>query len=494
MEPDELEIQPHDDVYLKIDCEKGMAKELSDFFTFKVPNYQYTPAYKNKVWDGKIRLFNYHRHTIYSGLYDYIIQFAKDRNYKIKSKKFSRKENKIPNNKVIDFLDVRLNIPFQPYEHQVEAITKCINKNRCLLLSPTGSGKSLIIYALVRYYCDILPKNKKMLIIVPTTGLVAQMYNDFQDYSKNNDWDVEEKCHKIYSGQDKDNDKKVFVSTWQSLYKMPAEYFKQFGAVFGDEAHLFKSKSLTSIMTKLVDCPYRIGTTGTLDGSMTHKLVLEGLFGKVYQPTSTKKLMEKELLSTLSIDCVTLKYTMKEIQENKRVRYHDEIKWLINSNKRNEFIVDLAHKIKGNTLILFNFVQEHGIPLFEKIKKRCKNKKVFLIHGKTEVEQREDIRNILEKEKNAILVASYGTCSTGINIRNINNIIFASPSRSVIRVLQSIGRGLRKTENKSKVKLYDISDDLRYKKYVNHTYRHLEERMRIYENEQFDFNQIVIQT
>jgi superfamily II DNA or RNA helicase len=154
----------------------------------------------------------------------------------------------------------------------------------------------------------------------------------------------------------------------------------------------------------------------------------------------------------------------------------------------------LAHKIKGNTLILFNFVQEHGIPLFEKIKKRCKNKKVFLIHGKTEVEQREDIRNILEKEKNAILVASYGTCSTGINIRNINNIIFASPSRSVIRVLQSIGRGLRKTENKSKVKLYDISDDLRYKKYVNHTYRHLEERMRIYENEQFDFNQIVIQT
>jgi superfamily II DNA or RNA helicase len=221
-------------------------------------------------------------------------------------------------------------------------------------------------------------------------------------------------------------------------------------------------------------------------------LVIEGLFGRVHNITTTKELMEKNLLSHLNIDCITLKYRLEEINEIKRAKYDEEIKWILNNKERNAFLVDLSCKVKGNTLILFNYVKDHGIPLFESIQKSCGNKKVFLIHGKTEVQQREEIRNILEKEQNAILVASYGTCSTGINIKNINNIVFASPSRSVIRVLQSIGRGLRRTETKDKVKLYDISDDLRYKKHVNHTYRHLKERIKIYQREKFEFNTVSI--
>jgi len=493
MESNKLQIQYYDDVYLKIDCERGIARELSDFFTFKVPNYQYTPAYKNKIWDGQIRLFNLHKQIIYLGLFDYIIQFAKDRNYKVEVGEFPVTQNNVSTENVRDYLKEGLRIPFNPYEHQVNAITTSINRNRCLLLSPTGSGKSLMIYALVRYYLSNIPEDKKVLVIVPTTGLVSQMYSDFGEYSTKSNWDVEKNCHTIFSGKDKMTDKRVVISTWQSIYKLNEKYFQQYHAVFGDECHLFKAKSLTSIMTKLKDCPYRIGTTGTLDDSMTHKLVIEGLFGRVYNTTSTKELMEKELLSELKIDCIILKYSPEEIQETKRVKYNEEIKWILNNKKRNDFLVDLSFRIKGNTLILFNYVQEHGIPLFESIKKSCVDKKVFLIHGKTEVYQREEIRNILEKEKNAILVASYGTCSTGINIRNINNIVFASPSRSVIRVLQSIGRGLRKTETKSKVKLYDISDDLRYKKYVNHTYRHLKDRIKIYERENFEYSPVLIQ-
>jgi superfamily II DNA or RNA helicase len=361
-----------------------------------------------------------------------------------------------------------------------------------LLLSPTGSGKSLMIYALVRYYLDIIPKDKKILIVVPTTGLVSQMYSDFSDYADKSNWNPEEHCHSIFAGQDKQTNKRVVISTWQSIYKMDEIYFKQFGAVFGDECHLFKAKSLTSIMTKLDRCPYRIGTTGTLDDSVTHKLVIEGLFGRVHNITTTKELMEKSLLSHLSIDCITLKYKINNIEEIKRAKYDEEIKWIINNKERNNFIVNLTCSIKGNTLVLFNYVEDHGIPLFESIQEKCTDKNVYLIHGKTEVNQREEIRSILEKEKNAVLVASYGTCSTGINIKNINNIVFSSPSRSVVRVLQSIGRGLRKTDTKDKVKLYDISDDLRYKKYVNHTYRHLIERIQIYDREKFEHNSVLI--
>ena len=178
--------------------------------------------------------------------------------------------------------------------------------------------------------------------------------------------------------------------------------------------------------------------TGTLDGSQTHKLVIEGLFGPVFNVVKTKELMEKELLSNLSIDCITLQYNQDSINEIKKAKYMDEIKWLTQKKSRNNFITNLC----------------------EDINKMSPDDKVFLIHGGTDTEQRERIRNIVDAESKAILVASYGTCSTGINIRNINNIVFASPSKSVVRVLQSIGRGLRKTKTKDKVKLYDISDDL----------------------------------
>ena len=492
-----IEVHQIDSVHIKIDCERSIAKELSQFFTFTVPNYQYTPAYKNKLWDGQIRLFNVHTHLLYAGLLYYVCKFGQERNYKVVDNTNIKTSN-IPMEDVERYINEKIkpllgNKKIKPFDHQVSAITHAINNNRCLLLSPTGSGKSLIIYSLIRYYESIIPEDKKILIVVPTTGLVAQMYNDFKDYSSSS-WNVDIKCHSIYAGQDKVTDKKVIISTWQSIYKMPQKYFDQFGAVFGDECHLFKSKSLTSLMTKLTDCPYRIGTTGTLDGSSTHKLVIEGLFGKVYNVTSTKKLMEKDLLSDLDIECVTLKYSPEEINEIKRATYQDEIKWIVDNKKRNQFLSELCCTVDGNILMLFNFVESHGIPLHKLITNKCgKNRKVFFIHGGTDIEQREEIRQIIDKESNAILIASYGTCSTGINIKNIHNIIFASPSKSVVRVLQSIGRGLRKSKTKDKVKLYDISDDLCFKKYKNHTMKHLDARMKIYSSENFHWKSVKIQ-
>ena len=486
----DLIIKPVDSVHIYIECEESLARELNEYFTFLVPNYQFTPAYKKRKWDGQIRLFNLYSRRIYTGLLNYVIKFAVDRGYSY--------ENQVTNEDTItkeNMLDLLTNLKVSangekivPHDHQVKAIYHALKKNRSLLLSPTGSGKSLIIYYLMRYYLDNIDVDKKILIIVPTTGLVSQMYNDFKDYSSMDDWDISKNAHVIFSGQDKVSDKRIIISTWQSIYKMPMEYFENFSVVFGDECHLFKAKSLTSLMAKTKNCPYKIGTTGTLDGSQTHKLVIEGLFGPVFNVVKTKELMEKELLSNLTIDCITLQYNQDSIKEIKRAKYMDEIKWLTQKKERNDFITNLCCKLKGNTLLLFNYVEQHGIPLHTMIQKAYPNEKVFLIHGGTDTEQRERIRKIVDTESEAILVASYGTCSTGINIRNINNVVFGSPSKSVVRVLQSIGRGLRKTKTKDKVKLYDISDDLSHKSYKNHTLRHLDERIKIYTNEEFKFD------
>ena len=481
-----------DSVYVKLDCERSVAKELSDFFTFKVPNHEFSPAYKKKIWDGTIKLFNLYKQTIYRGLLDYVIQFAKDRNYTIQleeSLKDSLPSSEFSLSDVVEFIEslsiVANGKAIKPHLHQVNAIQHALNTKRCLLLSPTASGKSLIIYTLMRYYMELLPPDKKLLIIVPTTGLVSQMLEDFKEYSTNDDWDCMSNCHKVFSGQSKDTDKRIIISTWQSLYNMPKEYFYKFGCVFGDECHLFKAKSLSTLMSNLDDCYYRIGTTGTLDGTQTHKLVIEGLFGRVFQVTTTKNLMDKNLLSTLTINCLSLQYTKDEKEFMRRKRYQDEIEWIVTHEKRNQFIAELTNRLKGNTLVLFNYVEKHGKPLYELISKG--DKETFLIHGATDVTQREEIRKIVDTKTNSVLVASYGTCSTGINIRNIDNIIFSSPSKSVVRVLQSIGRGLRKSDRKNKVKLFDLSDDLTIGKHENHTFKHLGERLKIYTSEKFDY-------
>ena len=494
----DLVIDTVDTVNIKVDCDRGLAKELSDFFTFDVPGSKYMPSYRNKMWDGKIKLYNVHTQRIYSGLEDYVLQFARERKYTVSRAPGPARSPARAREDVRAWACDHLRphaggSAITPHDHQIDAITHAMNTGRTLLLSPTASGKSLIIYALIRYYLDLIPKDKKILIVVPTTGLVEQMYSDFKDYSKINGWNVFQNCHRVMSGKDKTHDKKrVIISTWQSIYKMQQGYFDQFGAVIGDECHQFKAKSLTSIMTKLRDCPYRIGTTGTLDGSQCHKLVIEGLFGPVYKVTSTKKLMDKKLLTNLDIDCLLMSYPEHVRQQHKRMTYQEEIDWIVTNPERNEFITNLTSNLKGNTLVLFQFVEKHGKPLFEMIKERCPDRKCFFVYGGTDVDAREEVRRIAEEEDSAIIVASYGTFSTGISIRRLHNVVFSSPSKSRIRVLQSIGRQLRKSEHKEIAKLYDLGDDIHWKSYKNHTLRHFSERLKIYDAEGFNHKSIRI--
>jgi superfamily II DNA or RNA helicase len=198
------------------------------------------------------------------------------------------------------------------------------------------------------------------------------------------------------------------------------------------------------------------------------------------------------VISNLDINCIQFKYAKEECDTMKRKTYQEEIDYIISHERRNKVAEKLCASLKGNTLVLFSQVQKHGLPFFESIQKTCTDKKCYFISGMTDAEDREQIRKIVDKSENSILVASYGTCSTGINIKNIHNIVFLHPSKSVVRVLQSIGRGLRMSETKDRVMVFDLVDDLRHKKYRNHAFNHFLERIKIYDGEQFSHKLVTI--
>ena len=478
----DLTIKKKNEVYLKVDAEPSTHQELADFFTFDVDNAKYMQKNRRyKGWDGKVRLYSPATGEIYCGLYSYLIDWAKKKGYTYEIQKHdhfglpSDENDLITTESVAGFVKA-LSLPVKVRDYQLKAIYECLRYNRRVLLSPTASGKSLMIYSLVRFHVNV---KRQVLIVVPTTSLVEQMYKDFEEYG----WKASAYCHKIYGGEEKYTEHPVTITTWQSIYKEPRKWFERYDVIIGDEAHLFKAKSLTRLMSKLHDCKYRYGFTGTLDGTNVNQLVLEGVFGRCSKVTKTESLMQKGHLAKLKINIILLKHKEKIFEG-----YQEEIEYLTEHENRNKFIRNLASDLKGNTLVLFNYVEKHGVPLYEMINNYT-DKSVYLVHGGVETEDREDIRFLVERsvDGGSIIVASLGTFSTGINIKNLHNVIFASPSKSRIRNLQSIGRVLRKGENKSRATLYDIADDISTDTGKNYTLRHLYERIKIYKEENFKY-------
>ena len=474
-----LTVKKKNEVYLTIQSEPHVHRELSDYFTFEVPEAKFlkrNPRYR--YWDGTIRLYSPATGEIYGGLLPHLQEWADEKKYRICYEENDWYGSVVEQNELVSPGGVKVYMDkickYTPRDYQYATVYKALKNNRGLFLSPTGSGKSMMIYSLVRYY---VATNKKILLVVPTTSLVEQMIKDFKDYG----WNAEEYCHTIYSGKDKNTDKPVIISTWQSIYKFPKRYFDDIDCVIGDEAHLFKSKSLTGIMTKLHNAKYRFGFTGTLDGSKTHKWVLEGLFGACEKVTKTDDLIKQGYLSNFRIKILLCHHEYRHFED-----FHEEMEYIVTHQKRNNLIKNLVSDIEGNTLVLFNYVEKHGEPLYELINNSVGDtRKVFFVHGATDVDDREKVRAITEKENNAVIIASYGTFSTGINIKKLHNIIFASPSKSRVRNLQSIGRVLRKGEGKDLATLYDIADNISNKYRQNYTYNHLLERIKIYNEENF---------
>ena len=489
-----------DETHLTIDCDNGIARELSDYFAFYAPGYQFTPKFKNKMWDGKIRLFNSWNHSLYVGLLSHLHIFAETRKYSIETK---FKDIKIPVSKssLSTFIEsLKMSSggnPIEMRDYQADAVLSCLESNRKIIVSPTASGKSAIIYVVVRFLQSLT--TKKILLIVPTINLVSQMYKDFEDYARFDSWKIEENCHKISAGIDKDSDQQIYISTWQSIHRQGKPYFRKFCCVLADEVHLATADAIKGIMTKSEEAIFRYGFTGTLKDTKCHKLVLEGLFGKASKMITTKELMDREYISKLKIKAIALGYTKEERHMNanrkypnkliaSKKRYNDEIDFISDHEKRRRFIVNLVKHLPGNTLILFRLIDKQGIPLFNLAEKLITNKPIYYVAGGVSGEDRETIRTAIEDHDDSALFASYGTLSTGVNIKRLNSVIFASPSKSKIVVLQSIGRGLRKADDKHKMTLFDIVDDLKHGKKVNYTFKHFLERMQYYREENFNLD------
>lgn len=454
--------------------------ELSEEFTFYAPGYKFSPKFRNKVWDGKIRLVNSMTGVCYAGLAKRIKKFCDTRGYTFSFDHELAYEN-ISVNEVKEFVD-SLGIPFEVRDYQLDSVVKCLRSRRRTLESPTSSGKSLMIYIMTQWY-----KQHKALIIVPTIGLVKQMEGDFRSYG------YKGRIHVSTDGLSKDTDIPcdVTITTWQSLNngktKMPKNWYNQFGVVIGDEAHGAKATSLIQILTSLSHCEYRFGTTGTLDGDPLNEATIEGLFGPKYKAVTTKQLMEQGHVTKLKIKCIVLKYpedVAKMVHEKGRT-YHDEVNTLINLPQRNNFIKNLVLSLKGNKLLFFRMI-DHG-KILNNIISSAGVDNVYYIDGSVDGNTREAIRHAIEDEENAIIIASLGTTSTGVSINKLHHMVAASPSKSKIKVLQSIGRMLRLHEQKDVAILYDIVDDMTYKSKENFTLQHFVERTKIYDQEQFDY-------
>jgi len=486
--------------YMEIDTDIGIQREINEFFTFYANNYKYMSRYKNGLWDGKVRLFNYMSSTLPAGLFNILVEFAKERDYEIVDNRFIFDTGSF-SMEYLDSLNVQSDgkkIKFR--KHQIESIKEIINEKRATIVSATSSGKSLIIYGLIRYFSKYL--DSKILIITPTVNLVTQMYKDFDDYSFNVEWNVDDEVHMIYDydGVTKDSDKQIYISTWQSIYKQPKSYFKKFGFVIFDEVHQATAESVVRIMDSSENAWIRAGFTGTLKDEKLHKLKVNGLFGGIKKVISTREMIDAGYASKLHIKILVLEYNKsicKEINrkvkintitgvEKLRNNYTNEISYITELDERNEFITNLVSVLDGNVLVLFNKIEKHGKPLFKKLKKRLdKDRKVYYISGETKAEDRELIRESVDSDINSVLAASYGTLSTGVNIKNLNYVIFASPYKSEIKVLQSIGRVLRLSDGKNKAVVFDLVDDMTYGKKHNYCFLHFMKRMGMYKTEKF---------
>lgn len=480
-----------DEVRIKITGDYDMEMDLYEHFTYKAVNYQHHPKYKAGIWNGDMRLYYIRDKTLYIGLLNRFDEFCKERGYEWEfSSNFPLYDHEEMTQGAAEEFARGLDLPqgIEPRDYQIKGLMVGWNERRCMLISATSSGKSLMMYLLAMRF------DQPTLIIVPTIQLVKQLTKDFSNYSKGR-----VVPQMIMGGLTKEINENIVVSTWQSLQDMDKSWFDQFDVMIGDEAHTFQATALMKIMEKTGNIKCKIGTTGTLSDEKVHKLVIEGLFGPRTTLQTARQLMDRGYATKLKINVVLFEHLKEDVREYRlanriknKMSYADEIEYLITSDKRNAKIAKLATALPGNTLILCLRRDDHAIPLRDLIKPLT-NKTVHLVHGKIDVDDREFVRESMESgDGEHIIVATYGTFKVGINIPRIDNLIFAHPLKAKITLLQSIGRILRVADGKIIARAIDIGDDLMYGVNKNHTYLHLTQRLSIYDREGFDWNSTTI--
>jgi hypothetical protein len=340
-----------------------------------------------------------------------------------------------------------------------------------------NSGKSLVIYTIIRF---LIATGNRIMLVVPNVSLVNQMYSDFVDYGW---YTVNKHVEKLYSGEKPTFGKDVLITTYQSLMKRPPAFFAPYTSIMNDEAHSVKSLELQKISKKCVNASARLGFTGTLPKNDADKYNIQGALGPVIFKYKTKALVDQGVLAQIKIANCFIKYPDHIAMLGRRRQYHDEIDLIENTYERNHAFKYVFNSIPDgqNTIIFVNHI-DHLNKIAEYLEEKLDDKyTLYIIHGGIKPEARETIRKTIDKEHDSILIATYGAASTGINIKRIHNVILGSSSKSEIRVLQTIGRGLRK---------HAQNDDFAYKNKngnltKNHVYNHWEERFLYYKEQEF---------
>lgn len=488
---DIIRLTKENEVYFKAHLNREQSLEFRTYLSYYADNYKFQPMFKSGMWDGKIYFvdkFGRFPIGLLGKFLEFCTRFKYDCSFDFPEKEFGEKiSDEILSNYFDILFPPEKNI--YPRDYQQEAVAKAIRNGRGVLNLATSSGKSLIIYCMIRY---LMAKGKKVLIIVPNISLVEQLFSDFQnDYGWTN---ASSHVCLNYGGKNIDLQKEVLLTTWQSVYKNSETFFGKFDAVILDEAHTMKGKSIQEIGAKCVNAKFRIGLTGTMPKNEADFTTIVGYLGPVIHKIMSKELIDKGVISQIKIKNLILNYPDR--MKLARVNYQaevDDINDYTNRNKALNFIID-STKPKENILILVTKI-EHLLQVKKYLETQYPGKKIYEIYGKTEGDVREEIRKCLEKDEGSILVASYGTFATGSNVKKLHHIILFSSYKSQIKVLQAIGRGLRKHESKECVYIWDCVDKMLYtdgrKTYKNWTYVHWEQnRLKYYDEQCFQYENL----
>lgn len=469
-------------------CEDGLSHRFYNVFSAYAPGYRFNPRFKLHVWDGKVRCYNPITQILPIGLLNNLLIWCDQHKIEYSMQGFDKPlRDNIDKEELEKQMNSYITAGFQARDYQVNAVHAALTNRRGVLLSCTGSGKSLMIYTFLRYLLDNKDVHRAILI-VPSVSLVEQMFSDFRDYG----WDdLEDHVEMLYSGKKPTFKKEILISTWQSLEKEDPEFFEVYDACVVDECHFAKCNVVTRLLKLMHNAEYKIGTSGTLPTEISEQLQINSVIGNVLFELKSCELIARGYLTKLNIAAIFLKYPLSFIEENKERTYPEEVKMVEeypNRNKVLNFIIDHTSPM-NNMLILVNH-RNHLKDVEDYLHKNYPEKKVSIITGDVKAKVREEIRVGIEDEDGTILLATYQTMATGVNIPKLHAIMLFSNSKSRIKVLQSIGRGLRKHNSKNKVIIYDIVDDLSYKKRTgriakNYCMQHFDERSSYYIEQEF---------
>lgn len=468
--------------------------EIKDYLQFQPEGYKFNKKYRAGLWSGKVQLVGSNG-EFPLGLLKTILKFCASQKYEFtiseQLKSYKSFESREEFDKWLDSKEIYAKgEKITPYWYQKDQIFQALQKNKCIINAPTSAGKQLIIQLLQKWFTENF--DQKVLIIVPTTALTAQMKNDFIDYKLFNENQIAEirsgTSHFVY-------DKPIVVQTWQSACKKDQEWFDQFGMLIVDEVHGATGQSIQDMTKKMVNCVYKIGLSGSLRDGKANILNYVGLFGDIIKLVTTEKLMEDGQVAKLKIKCLVLDYPDSDKKLIKKYPYDEEVKFILDKESRSKLLAKIAvgcSSKKENTLLMFRYTN-HGLKLHEEVLKLYPKEKVFFINGDIKTNDRVKIQELADKESGIIVIAQYATTGTGISIKNLHNVIFGQPIKSKVTVLQTIGRSLRLHQSKEFATVYDIIDDIGEKqkkgnKHFNYALKHGLDRIQRYNEEKFEYS------